>query len=205
MRDGSQLHKIPELASVPDIKSFQDIIKVRDFVYKTVPWFNTPKVKLSYKTVVENYENFKAKTEGGWCGANAEYMQLILYWYEVKPRPYNFGIVGHNITHVGVIVPYDGMEFFIDPYLGVYYNHKDGFPLTFQDLMCLISDGKLDHIIPVYSKELKPAQTDSGWQMMAPEQLSESVIKTWVDYDKVMNDTFGSTNPLLLMQIKIPK
>jgi len=201
--------EIPEL-SLHEVGSFQDLLKIRDYVFSVVPWNRTPFEGIGSTSIADLLRGFVTREIGGWCGLNAEYFQRILYRYIhngsnlSSTRPYNFGLIKHKITHVGIVVTFDGMEFFLDPYLGVHYNHIDGFPLTFQALMGLISDRKFDRILPVYSNATKPVQTDSGWQMMTPQQMSASILATWPNYEKIMMETFGSTNPLLLMQIKIP-
>jgi hypothetical protein len=213
MRPNSPLKNIPELVTTPEISSLQDILKVKDFVFNLIPWKPEPKEGVTVSTLLDFYWEFKSKVSGGWCGINAEFLQQLFYWYEadsaqsrcgLKTRPINFGLIGHKITHVGVIVTYDGMEFFLDPYLGVHYNHRDGFPLTFPALIGLIAEGKLDRIIPVYSQGVKHMLTDSGWQTMTPRQMIDSVIATWPGYSKIMKEVFGATNPLLLMQVRVP-
>jgi hypothetical protein len=207
MRDKSPLGKINEIADLTDVNSFFDLLRLRDFVFKLIPWFIEPsdsKLDLTVFNVINLYNQFKCREVGGWCGLNAEYYQFILYWYYIKTRPYNFGLRYKNITHVGVIVEYDGMEFFMDPYFAMHYIHRDGFPLQFKDLMNLISDRKFDRILPVYSDCRKEVQQQDGSFLSTNStELFRSVLGSWPNYDREMMDVFGMQNPELLMMLKI--
>ena len=111
---------------------------------------------------------------------------------------------------MGVIVEYDNEEFFMDPYFALHYIHKDGFLLTFDHLMSLIYERKFNKILPVFSNIQKPVeQNDKTFIMMNPQEIQKSIMFIGRDsagrsYDEIMMDVFGETNPLMLMQIKIP-
>ena len=206
-RPNSPILSIPELQDIKGIDSIQTIMRIRDFVFSVVPWTLRPSVdlKLDVENILGLYKMFVSKESGGWCGLNAEYYQLLLYWFQVKTRPYNFGVKSHDITHVGVIVEHDGEEFFMDPYFAVHYAHRDGFLLTYSHLMALIAERRLDRIVPVFSDVCKPVQQiDGTFILQKPQEIRKSVLDSWPQYEKTMKDIFGQTDPLLLMLIGIP-
>ena len=214
--ENSSLFSVPILKDLRRIGSLKDLIMVRDFVFSTVPLLLKDSSDLKIKmenisiSVSDLYNLFTSKKAGGWCGLNTDFFQTILYWYQVPARPYNFGIRQYGITHTGVVVEYDGEEFFMDPYYAVHYKHRDGFLLTFKHLMTLIADRKFDHIVPVFSDVRKPVeQHDGTFAMMTPQEIQkrcmfESRTPSGRSYDDVMKEVFGDTNSLLLMQIRIP-
>jgi len=206
---------LPVLQDIKEVNSIRAIISIRDFVFCTVPLFLKPTVGLvSGLTTagIENvwglYKRFLLLEAGGWCGLNTDYLQTLLYWYQIKTYPYNFGISPLGITHMGVVVNYDGEEFFMDPYLAVHYAHRDGFLLTFSHLRALIAERKFDRIVPVFSDVRKPVeQPDGTFVMMTPQEIQKSMFMgqnpSGRPYEDVMKEVFGQTNPLLLMLIKI--
>lgn len=207
LREDSPTPMIPFLKDIKEVDSINTILKIRNFVFSTVPWFVTPSpgLKKGIEGVLDLYNLFNEKKAGGWCGLNADYLQMVLYCYQVRTRPYNFGISPKNISHVGVIVEYDGEEFFMDPYLCVHYVHKDGFLLTFHHLMSLIAEQKFDRIVPVFSDVKKPVQQQDGsFLLQTPQEIQKSILDSWPNYKEVMNGIFGNTNPLSLMLIGIP-
>ena len=216
LRANSPTSMIPVVQDIKGIDNIHTIMKIRDFVFSIVPWFLKPSIGLNInvENIAELYKLFSTRKAGGWCGLNADYFQMLLYWFQIKTYPYNFGIKSRNISHVGLIVEYDGEEFFMDPYFAVHYIHRDGFLLTFRHLMTLIAERKLDHIVPVYSEVRKPVQQEDGtFLMMTPQEIHKSIIIAWSEgtksgtdgfqYEKTMMDIFGQTDPLLLMLIKI--
>jgi len=214
-RENSTLFSISEFEEIRGINNIQDIIKIRNFVFSTVPLLlkDSTDIKLSMEnlsiSVFNLYKLFLSKKVGGWCGLNVDFFQTILYWYQVPARPYNFGIAPQGITHTGVVVEYDGEEFFMDPYYAVHYAHRDGFLLTFKHLMSLIADRKFDRIVPIFSDIRKPVeQRDGTFSMMTPQEIQKSTMfmshsSLGRPYEDIMNEVFGQTNPLLLMLIKI--
>jgi hypothetical protein len=199
---------IPELDVVPRIRTFSDIIKIKDFVFSIVPLFKDPsdnKLILHVNNVMDLYQSFKELNAGGWCGLNASFFDILMHWYGIQRRPYNFGFTKMGFTHIGILATYDSAEFFIDPYLGIHYAHSDGFPLTFPHLINLITERKFDKIIPIYSDNIfKPIQQEDGsFTLASPSQMNSIVFCNWEKCDQVMLDTFGETNKLLLMLIKI--
>lgn len=213
--ENSSLFSVPILKDLKRICSLKDIIVVRDFVFSTVPLLLKDSSDLKAdmenlsRTVADLHGLFISKKAGGWCGLNVDFFQTLLYWYQVPARPFNFGIASHGITHTGVVVEYDGEEFFMDPYYAVHYAHRDGFLLTFKYLISLISDRKFDRIVPVFSDIRKPVeQRDGTFSMMTPQEIQKSTMfmshsSFGRPYEDIMNEVFGQTNPLLLMLIKI--
>ena len=205
----SPMHLFPILQDIKEINSIYSIVAIRDFVFSTIPLFLKPIDTIIDKDNVWNmYKQFLLLEAGGWCGLNADYFRSLLYWYQIKTHPYNFGISSLGITHMGVIVDYDGEEFFMDPYLAVHYVHKDGFLLTFKHLMALIVERKLDRIVPVFSDVCKPVeQHDGTFVMMTPQEIQKSMFMgrspSGRPYEEVMKEVFGQTSPLLLMLINI--
>jgi len=213
--ENSTLFSIEYFQDKNQIQSIHNIIGIRDFVFSTVPLLlkDSSDLKVGMEnlsiSLLDLYNLFISKKAGGWCGLNTDFFQTILYWYQVPARPYNFGIRQYGITHTGVVVEYDGEEFFMDPYYAVHYKHRDGFLLTFKHLMTLIADRKFDHIVPVFSDVRKPVeQHDGTFAMLTPQEIQKNTMfmspnLSGRSYEEVMKEVFGETNHLLLMLIKI--
>jgi hypothetical protein len=199
---------IPELQDVPEIRTFQDILKVRDFVFSTVPWFKEPTdLRMNFHTnnVLNLYWDFKQYKAGGWCGLNATFFDLLMYWYGIRTRPYNYGVSFYGLTHIGIIVEYDGIEFFMDPYFAAHYVHRDGFPLPFRDLMNLIQDRKFDRFCSEYSSDARKLvlEEDGTYTQWSPEEMVEMAFVGSPNYKKTLTRIFGVDDPRILMLIKI--
>lgn len=188
-----------EILEISKISSLWDIIKINDFVFSTVP-FTDSCFDFKNESAEELYRGFKSLEIGGWCGLNAKFLSSLLDLYNIKNRYYNYGVIGTNVTHVGIVIEYDHMEFFFDPYYNRYYAHKDGFPLTFDALMRLVQNRDFDRIVPVYGDGKKPVKKDTLIYMTGKELFD--YIK-YQDYEKTMMTTFGEINYLLLLLIKI--
>lgn len=198
---------IPELQDIPEIRTFQDIMGVRDFVFSTVPWFKEPTdLRMNFHTnnVLNLYWDFKQYKAGGWCGLNATFFDILMYWYGIRTRPYNYGISSYGLTHIGIIVEYDGIEFFMDPYFAAHYVHRDGFPLPFRDLMNLIQERKYDHFLSVYSDVRKPIKEEDGsYTSRTPEEVLKLAYAASPYYKSTLMRIFGVDDSRALMLIKV--
>lgn len=203
---------IPELQDIPEIRTFQDIMRVRDFVFSTVPFLDNPTALnvdlrqyggFSAKSITQLYQDFKSFKAGGWCGINATFFDILMTRYGIKTRPYNYGLPEQGLTHIGIIVTYDGIEFFMDPYFAAHYVHKDGFPLAFRDLMRLVTDRKFDRFHSQYSDIKKPVLKEDGTIGWRSPEHNMDFVTAGSPYKKTLMSIFGVDDPRILMLIKI--
>ena len=184
---------IEELKNIPSIESIQDIITINNFVFSLIPWTIIPYANiLQYENLEDLYTRFKNKEIGGWCGVCAEFFNIVMTKYGIPTKPYNFGLDVYQITHVGIIVTFDGMNFFFDPYLAKYYTYKGEFPLQFEPLIYLISTGQYNKIVPVYYNAKKYVQVLDRWEEWSPKDLELSVMEGFkaIGYEKIMQKFF---------------
>lgn len=198
--------RIPELASITEVRSLNDVLKLQEFVFSTIPYTNAPFEETEYSFTL-TYERFKKKELGGWCGLNAEYFRRLLVCYGVKVEPYNYGIASSRFTHVCLLVTFDNIEFLLDPYFNRIYTYENDFPLQFPDLMRLIREKKLDKIKSRYGAGRK-----SVWKNQIGRFLLESgsefekevfLFFRSIGLDPELERVFGSKNPLCMLSIKI--
>lgn len=214
---------IDEIKDIEKLTGFNDVLKVMSMVYSTIPWSTVPYIKeIKYEDLESLYCKFKKLELGGWCGLNAEYFKWIMEGYRrydtsIRYRSYNYGLsnsikVGQippykGITHIGILVEIDRMEYFYDPYFARYFIHKDGYPLQFKDLLYFISEKKFDRYKSVFLPLKKPVIRDDGSVVyLEPQQLMEEVFDFFYknDLNKYIKEIFGTENPDSLMLIKIP-
>lgn len=206
------LDSVVKITGIKSIQRFSDIVLLMDFVYKTLPWGEEPddswmKNTWEYqkKKISEIYIKFVERGIVGWCGANAQFLTLLLSLYKFKSVGYNYGILPTFFTHVGIIVFLDGMSFFMDPYFNKYYTYQGEFPLQVNDLLRLIQERNFSVIKPVYGPSKKPVITKTGEESWSSKQMEESVIGSFLDrgFKEKMLEIFGIYEPLLLLQIRI--
>jgi hypothetical protein len=201
--------------SFPEIKTVQDILNVQDFVFQLIPWTETPfedKMCLeennpSRKSLQYVFDNCRSLKIGGWCGLNAEFMRLFLAHYGIKSSPYNYGLVGYQFTHVGLVVEIEGKKIFFDPYFNRVYRDKNGELIVFDELIMMVQHRQLQEITPVYGCGHKRVKTSLGYVMKSGEPFNEMVMEYFHsrDFNGTMLKVFGDKNPLLLFLIKVPE
>lgn len=210
-----QIEKMSELAHVKEINTIADVIKVQDFVFSLIPKTEEPFIKkMGIKKgngvdvdLFDVYTKCKNKEIGGWCGMNAEYMKLILSTYDIKSWPYNYGISSKQITHVGIVVEIDEMQFFMDPYFNRMYSYKNDFLLRFPELISLVEKRNFEPVTSVYGKSIKPIKLNNKWEEKNGEDLEVQVLNFFykeLNMENVLKETFCEDNPLLLMLIRVP-
>lgn len=204
---------IKEIKDIEYIKGFNDLLKVLGMVYTTVPWFVEPYEKtIQYGDIKSLYNEFKKLKLGGWCGLNAEFFKWIIEGYRrkdltIRYRSYNFGLPNSDITHIGVLVEIDRMEFFFDPYFARYFIHSDGYPLQFKDLLYLVGERKFNRYKSVFLPLKKPIVRENGLiEYITPQQLMKEVFDFFntKNLPKYLKEIFGTENPDSLMLIKLP-
>ena len=204
---------IEELEGIDKITGFNDLIKIMDWIYSLIPRTSVPYEKpITMQDIEGLYVDFNTFQIGGWCGLNAEFFKWILEGYQrldplnLRYRSYNYGIQELKLTHIGVLVEIDRMEFLLDPYFNRYYVHKDGFPLQFKDLLHLVQERKEDKYRSVFQGSKKPDMKEDGTVLyLSPEELLKGVLEIFETngLSKAMKSIFNETNPDLLMLLKI--
>lgn len=214
---------IEEIKNLESLNGFNDVVKVLNMVFSTVPWFIEPyREEIKYEDIEPLYNKFKHLKLGGWCGLNAEFFKWIIEGYRrinpnIRYRSYNYGLskflsIGKSpfyegFTHIGVLVEIDKMEFFYDPYFGRYFVHTDGYPLQFKDLLYLISERKFDKYKSVFSTLKKPAvREEAVIEHLSPQSLMKEIFGFFEQQGlkNQLQNIFGTDNPDSLMLIKIP-
>jgi hypothetical protein len=196
---------IKELETIPVIKSVQDIIFINDFVFSLIPWSeNSYRGTSVYDNIEYLYNGFKNKEIGGWCGLCAEFFKVILSKYGISTRPYNFGLDFYKLTHIGIIVTYDGMNMFFDPYFAKYFKYCGNSLLTLESLLTLVETQQYDKIVPVYGSVTKPVQRADKWEFWSPVELEKSVFGGFglLGYEKIMEKIFKNQRFENLMLIE---
>jgi hypothetical protein len=205
---------IPELVDLERITGFNDLTKIMNCVYTLVPWTEIPYEKeIKFENIETLYRQFKKLEIGGWCGLNAEFFKWIIEGYRrldpfgIRYRSINYGISSKQLTHICVAVEIDRVEFLLDPYFNRYYIHKDGYPLRLDDLLYFVRERKTTKYKSVFLNSTKPAiRLDGYTEEVSPQVLLKEVLDSFElnDFTRIMQNTFGSTNPDLLMLLKIP-
>jgi hypothetical protein len=209
---------IDELKDIPEIKTFSDIIKIRDFVFSLIPWGPQPFSGNAMEAGVKDlYNGFKKKTIFGWCGLNAEFFRLIICEYHIRCWPFNYGLSNYDLSHVGAVtdlsekrglMDLERIPFYMDVYFCKHFTFQGEFPLTFDRLIDLIHKRKTNLITPVYGVCKKPVW-DTGSQKFidrSPEEFEKMIMDFYrdkLDYNQLMEKIFGENDPLLLMLIRI--
>lgn len=215
---------IEEIKDLEYIKGFNDVLKILNVVYTTVPWFVEPYEKgILYDNIEFLYKEFKGLKLGGWCGLNAEFFKWLIEGYRrkdltIRCRSYNYGLSNslsqtknnpsyEGFTHIGVLVEIDYMEFFFDPYFARYFVHSDGYPLQFKDLLYLISERKFNRYKSMFLPLKKPVMRKEGSiEYVTPQQFMGEILDFFNTHNlpKYLKDIFGTENPDSLMLIKLP-
>lgn len=193
------MYEIPELREIPKIDNFDDLIKLSNFVFKTIPHAGDTGIDIEH-SVSQIYNQFKNRQKFGWCYTNSLYMHLILSHYGRSSYLYNYGLDKAQLTHTVLIANIGASEYLIDPYFNRYYISKTGFPLTFYDLIKAIKNN--DEIFIKYGSNKKYVKQGNNFIEWTPQQLQESVFNSWVvnlNYNQIMHDTFKDNNVLLLI------
>jgi hypothetical protein len=198
-----------ELFHLRSINTFADLIALNNFVFSLIPWVEEPFQKnLSELDLRWVYKNFKKRTIGGWCGINAEFLRLLLVGYGIPVKPYNFGLVSEYFTHVVLKVDFFGLTLLLDPYFARYYVTAYGRPISFQNLLDLVTEGKFNKIWSMFGNAHKNVQQGSDWLIMNPIELKRKVMDRFesMGYTRKMLEYFGDTHfeNLLLLNIPTP-
>jgi hypothetical protein len=205
---------IEELSSIERVTGIQDLLKIMDFVFTTVPWTTIPyETLITMEDIKPLYDKFKAKELGGWCGLNAEFFKWIIEGYRcldsknIRYRSYNHGVYGQQLTHIGVIVEVDRMEYYLDPYFNLYYTHKDGHPLQFEDLHYYIRERRVDRYQKTFLNSKKALiNEDKSITYITPQEFLDIILKGFelLNLSATLKNIFNDTNPDLLLLLKIP-
>jgi len=212
---------IEELKDLFRIRKFQDILRIRDFVFSLIPWgvipYDGPRGSRDVKDI---YYKCKNNELFGWCGFNADFFKLLMDGYGVKCSSLNYGLNDLQISHCVEIVNLAdrvefgqvcSMEILIDIYFCKYYSYLGEFPLRYDELISFIREKKFNHIIPVYGdvKKKKVYIIDGKKEIfyVTPQELEKEVLsffKVNLDLDSNLQKKYGDSNPLSLMQTIIP-
>jgi len=158
------------------------------------------------------YRKLQAKEIGGWCSLNTVILNRFLGAYGIQSEFLNYGMNDKFLTHMVLIVHYEGNRFILDPFFNRHYKDKHGNLLTYTGLIMKIIYREFDDIKSVYGASRKPtkyipaplerhesAQSDR-WINYLPEVFEQKVMAKFKKAGlKKELEIFGSDNPLLLM------
>jgi hypothetical protein len=194
------------MGDLPDfgkVRSLRDVLRIQQYVYSLVPWTFVPFTDkiTEIKLVKPGFENLSI---GGWCGLNAEILKYILKSLKIPCESYNYGFQGAKFTHVCVIVDFNGILFLLDPYFNKHYTYANDFPLSFKELLRLISENKTDVITAEYGPGLKKVETLAGFIEMGGQELEASVLKSFYDkgLGELLSNLSGDIYSMLLHRVK---
>jgi hypothetical protein len=184
---------IKELENIPRIASIQDIITINNFVYSLISLTQKPYLIVVADSIESLYKKFKNKEIGGWCGTCANFFNMLMNKYKISTRIYNFGLADYKLTHMGVIVTFDGMNLFFDPYFAKHYTYCGEFPLQFDSFLHLVTDRQYEKIVPAYGNGVKAIeQSDGSWKLCTPRELEKNIMEGFkiAGYEKIMQRFF---------------
>lgn len=194
---------IEELKSITCIRSFDDILKIRDILFTLIPWTIENGVLIELEDM---YEKFKRRECGGWCGLHAQIFQLIMQGYKVSCETLNYGLNGFGISHVANKVTYSNEAYYIDSYFAKHYVDGEGLPLTFNALMELLHMRKFEDIHSFYGPVKKYLQNEKEWDLITPEDFESRIVNFFDSkgMKKILRKIFGCEDFRILMTIRIP-
>lgn len=95
---------------------------------------------------------FAADAGGVFCGGASTYYRSILHLFQIDAFTINFGTLQDNLTHVSVVVPYEGKYYLFDPTFGAVFRRGEEF-VSIQQLL----EGDLNGVV---FRELSMANRD---------------------------------------------
>jgi len=205
------IDEIKELIGIDKVETFDDLLKIRDFCFRLIPWTPVAYKIHSDDNLFDLCAKFKKNQIGGWCGLNANFFSHLMwqvYGFDKHGcEPFNYGL--KDFSHVTLIVRLaEDKEYLIDPYFCRHYVFENGDPLEFKNLIFLIFNRDLGKIHEIYGTDFKYVYQEAQKDFLkwGPEKLQDSVMDSWIqlkNYETFMKDLFNSTDSKLLMLSRI--